>query len=237
MRTFKQGKKKDSVLVKIKSELLKRGIISKRTIVKHKVVPANKLFNEFVKTFRSTFTLGIITGNVEPIQSVVNGRECIVTESTSFIIWIMNSWLRVTPNKSGGLCVSRLQVETAMRGNGIGTMLMETFLKVLKDSFINIYNTGNNFEIPTIDLEILDNVGFGKNHTLIDVEDTANFYSSFGFEVVESYENYRRMELDIVKAIKKSDEFESSLVDLLSDEVPLDLDEVVVSDDFDLDNI
>lgn len=237
MRTFRQKGIKKSKLEIIKAELVKGGIIGRRTAIKHKVLSTNELFNEFVKTFKETFTLGIINGKVEPILSLVHGNECVVTESTSIIISIFNSWLRVTPNKMGGLCISRLQVDSSMRGNGIGTMLMETFLKVLKDTVYSIMrNTKNDYDCPTIDLEILDNVGVGKNHTKIDVDETASFYNSFGFEIVESYENYRRMELDISKAIVIIKQFESSLVNMFSDDVPLDLDTFLATAEFDLDN-
>ncbi len=65
--------------------------------------------------------------------------------------------------------------------------------------------------MPIINLEVLDCVGYGKNKSIIDVDKTASFYNSFGFEIIESSLKYRKMELDIVRAIEISSDFEKSL--------------------------
>ena len=214
MATFsKKGirKKVSDENKKMVLELRKRGIIDNTKKVVIEEVKANRLFDEIVSVFNTTFTLGCVTGCIEDINSIVTTDVCTITKSKSFMISIRNSWLRLTPNKEGGICLSRLQIDSRYRGLGIGTLLMNSFLLIFKDALKNILIEDNNYDMPIINLEVLDCVGYGKNKSIIDVDKTASFYNSFGFEIIESSLKYRKMELDIVRAIEISSDFEKSL--------------------------
>jgi GNAT superfamily N-acetyltransferase len=199
MATFKTRAFRTSKLKEnrgLEKELRKSGRFNSKPF-QFQSIKSNILFEKLVEVFKGNFNDdNMIIGEEQPIISIVeNSSTYSHISSTSFVISIGNSWLRITPNKFGGLHLSRLQVDENFRGKGIGSFLLSIFSKLLLNS-VSLLLQEDGFNIPVIDLEVLNYVGNGIE---VDVKRAISLYEKFGFRVIKNSPSITKMELDIME--------------------------------------
>ena len=206
MSTFTKGKVKKRISDENKMmelELRKQGF---NKPFKFSTSYTNSLFIEFIKEFnRIHGDSENIKGEEYKINSIVDmGHYYSVIKSPSFTINVMNSYLRVTINKKGGLHLSRLQVDEHLRGKGLGSILLGIFTNLTFTATSNLVISGELKKVPIIDLEVTSSVGLkGVNQVNVNIDKSVSLYEKFGFRVVESKREYRRMVLDFEAGIEK----------------------------------
>jgi GNAT superfamily N-acetyltransferase len=198
MATFKTRAFRTSKLKEnrgLEKELRKSGRFNSKPF-QFQSIKSNILFEKVVELFKENFNDdNMIIGEEQPIISIVeNSSTYSHISSPSFVISIGNSWLRITPNKFGGLHLSRLQVDENFRGKGIGSFLLSVFSKLILNSVSLLQEDG--FNIPFIDLEVLNYVGNGIE---VDVKRTISLYEKFGFRVIKNSPSITKMELDVME--------------------------------------
>jgi len=193
-RAFRSSKLK--VNKGLEKELRKSGRFNSKPF-QFQSIKSNILFEKLVEVFKGNFNDdNMIIGEEQPIISIVeNSSTYSHISSPSFVISIGNSWLRITPNKFGGLHLSRLQVDENFRGKGIGSFLLSIFSKLLLNS-VSLLLQEDGFNIPVIDLEVLNYVGNGIE---VDVKRAISLYEKFGFRVIKNSPSITKMELDIME--------------------------------------
>jgi GNAT superfamily N-acetyltransferase len=199
MATFKTRAFRTSKLKEnrgLEKELRKSGRFNSKPF-QFQSIKSNILFEKVVELFKENFNDdNTIIGEEQPIISIVeNSSTYSHISSPSFVISIGNSWLRITPNKFGGLHLSRLQVDENFRGKGIGSFLLSIFSKLLLKS-VSLLLQEDGFNIPVIDLEVLNYVGNGIE---VDVKRAISLYEKFGFRVIKNSPSITKMELDIME--------------------------------------
>ncbi len=199
MATFKTRAFRTSKLKEnrgLEKELRKSGRFNSKPF-QFQSIKSNILFEKLVEVFKGNFNDdNMIIGEEQPIISIVeNSSTYSHISSPSFVISIGNSWLRITPNKFGGLHLSRLQVDENFRGKGIGSFLLSIFSKLLLKS-VSLLLQEDGFNIPVIDLEVLNYVGNGIE---VDVKRAISLYEKFGFRVIKNSPSITKMELDIME--------------------------------------
>lgn len=206
MSTFTKGKVKKRISGENKMmelELRKQGF---NKPFKFSTTYTNSLFSEFKKEFnRIHGDSEYIKGEEYDINSLVDmGHYCSVIKSPSFVISIGNSYLRITINKNGGLHLSRIQVDEHLRGKGLGSILLGIFTNLTFTATSNLGISGELKKAPIIDLEVTSSVGLkGVNAVYVNIDKVVSLYEKFGFRVVESKRENRRMVLDFEAGIDK----------------------------------
>jgi hypothetical protein len=165
---------------------------AKNTIFKK--VEANKVFTELQKNLR---TFSELTGTIpsysscDDILSIVekNGMYFLHDHPTISLVlpYHGNSIIRIAPNGSEGIEITRILVDDTHKGKNIGSFLMNTL-------FIFLLETLG--YIPPIFLECTGKISNGNEWIENPIQNQTKFFRKFGFRVTVSkyYPNYVRMD-------------------------------------------
>ena len=165
---------------------------AKNTIFKK--VEANKVFTELQNNLR---TFSELTGtipsysNCDDIISLVekNGKYFLYDHPTISLVLPNhgNSIIRIAPNGSEGIEITRILVDEAHKGKNIGSFLMNTL-------FIFLLETLG--YIPPIFLECTGNISNGNEIINNPIQNQTKFFRKFGFRVTvfKYYPDYVRMD-------------------------------------------
>lgn len=110
-------------------------------------------------------TCGVVRSNVDTILRV----------HPNIRIEFGNSYMTISPLGNDGIEIASIVVN-GERGNGMGTVMMLSFLGMVTSPFFNI-------DLNNIMLECVGSIGFGENALKSSISQQTKFFRKFGFRV------------------------------------------------------